>query len=292
MGLHQKALDRLEDVICFINDSNEIIFANKAIEKFGLSKKEAIGKNISSVFPFLMGYTDKIFSNGLKSKKWVLYGKRKLYLVIQSQMLDKNVAMLVIKNETKFKDKEEKLKEVKKMYEKILELASESIYIENEEGEIIFANNAFSRMVGRNTRDIVGRRMEDILESREMKKIGNGKYEMNIHTKNGDSRLLLYSSYPLFEKRNFIGKINIGVDVTEERKREEKLKILSEREKNFRLKTAHYFFNPLAIAKGYMGLMAEELNEDEREKVLKAINAISRVENVIKNFVTRGEIAE
>ena len=41
-----------------------------------------------------------------------------------------------------------------------------------------------------------------------------------------------------------------------------------------------------------MGLMAEELDEKEREKVLKAINAISRVENVIKNFVTRGEIAE
>ena len=41
-----------------------------------------------------------------------------------------------------------------------------------------------------------------------------------------------------------------------------------------------------------MGLMAEEMGENEREKVLKAIHAIDRVENVIKNFVTRGEIAE
>ena len=291
MGLHQKALDRSNELICFVDQNAKIIFANKAVERFGVSRRDAIGKEVISIFPFLEKDIQKIFSREIKNNKWISYKGEKYYMSIESSILEKNVAMLVIRDMTQFKTNEKKLKEIKKLYEKILEIAHEGIYIENEDGEIVFANNAFSRMVGYSVDELVGRRTEDILRSNETKKVGNGKYEMKIYTKDGYSKILLASSHS-FKDRDFIGRINLSLDITDKKKREEKLKILTEKERNFRLKTAHYFFNPLAIAKGYMGLMAEEMEGGEREKVLKAIHAISRVENVIKNFVTRGEIAE
>lgn len=71
----------------------------------------------------------------------------------------------------------------------------------------------------------------------------------------------------------------------------EKVEKALEREKEFKLRTAHYFFNPICIAKGFLELALEE-EEDGREKILKAINAINRVEKVVKNVTQRGEIVE
>ena len=63
-----------------------------------------------------------------------------------------------------------------------------------------------------------------------------------------------------------------------------------EQEREFKMRTAHYFFNPIAIAKGYLELAIE--GKDGKEKILKAIEAINRVEKVIKNVTQKGEIHE
>ena len=283
--MHEKAMDNLDDVICFIKDK-KIIFANKSIKKFGIEKEEAKGMEIFSLLPFLNKN-----GNIYNGKKWVSLNGRRYYIKIFSAPLEKNVSMIVIKDLTDFKDVENRLKEFKKMYEKIFDIAQEGIYIENEEGEIVFANNAFSQMIGYGREEIIGKRIGDFLEKEKKRRIGKGKYEIKAYTKNGYPKILI-SSYEKISSQIFTGGINFIIDATEIKRKEERLKILAERERNFRLKTAHYFFNPLAIAKGYMGLMTEELGESEKEKVLKAIHAIDRVENVIKNFVTRGEIAE
>lgn len=62
-----------------------------------------------------------------------------------------------------------------------------------------------------------------------------------------------------------------------------------EQERRFKLKTAHHFFNPLCIAKGYLELALEDA---EKNKIEKALQALERVENVIKNVTKRGEIHE
>ncbi|HHF55943.1 MAG TPA: PAS domain S-box protein, partial [Thermoplasmatales archaeon] len=71
---------------------------------------------------------------------------------------------------------------------------------------------------------------------------------------------------------------------------EERMREMLERERRFKLDTSHYFFNPIAIAKGYLQLALED--DDGKEKILKAIEAIERVEKVVKNITTKGEIRE
>ncbi|RLF43604.1 MAG: hypothetical protein DRN29_09865, partial [Thermoplasmata archaeon] len=70
---------------------------------------------------------------------------------------------------------------------------------------------------------------------------------------------------------------------------ERKIRELLKKEREFKLRTAHYFLNPLCIAKGYLQLALENL---EKNKVEKALIAIDRVERVIKNIITIGEIKE
>jgi len=88
-----------------------------------------------------------------------------------------------------------------------------------------------------------------------------------------------------------IGRLSMAINNMLEaiEKSEEKIKELLEKERNFRLRTAHYFLNPLCIAKGYLQLLMEDSKDSRIEKVLKAVE---RVENVVKNIISKGEIKE
>ena len=63
-----------------------------------------------------------------------------------------------------------------------------------------------------------------------------------------------------------------------------------EKEREFKLRAAHYFFNPICIAKGFLELAKEE--KDGKNKIDKAIKAIERIEKVVENITQKGEIKE
>ena len=120
-------------------------------------------------------------------------------------------------------------------------------------------------------------------------------YTLPLITKNkvyGILQVLNTSSNPLTEdKRKLLKSIaeEIAAGIAKIKAEEETRRAL-EQEREFKLRAAHYFFNPIAIAKGYLELILEE--EGENEKILKAIEAINRVEKVVKNVTQRGEIVE
>ncbi|KAA0000375.1 MAG: hypothetical protein DRN21_00880 [Thermoplasmata archaeon] len=84
-------------------------------------------------------------------------------------------------------------------------------------------------------------------------------------------------------------RFEMAIDITDKVKAEEEMKRALDEERQFKLETSHYFFNPICIAKGYLELAKEEGDID---KINKALDAINRVEKVVKNIVTKGEIKE
>lgn len=89
------------------------------------------------------------------------------------------------------------------------------------------------------------------------------------------------------EIANLARRINDMLESLE--KSEQKIKDALNKEKEFKRKTAHYFFNPICIAKGFLKIAKEE---GDLKYIEKAINAVDRIEKVIKNIVTKGEISE
>ncbi|RLF47557.1 MAG: hypothetical protein DRN10_03730, partial [Thermoplasmata archaeon] len=82
------------------------------------------------------------------------------------------------------------------------------------------------------------------------------------------------------------------IDITARKKAEEEMKRVLEEERRFKMDTAHYFFNPITIAKGYLHLAMEEAPDECKKKIESAYHAITRVEKVVKNVTQRGEIRE
>ncbi|OYT62145.1 hypothetical protein B6U81_01430, partial [Thermoplasmatales archaeon ex4484_30] len=101
------------------------------------------------------------------------------------------------------------------------------------------------------------------------------------------------SKNPLAEKKRLLKSIaeEIAAGMAKIKAEEEMMRAL-EQERKFKLEAAHYFFNPIAIAKGYLDLAMEELPEEKRKKLKSAKYAIGRVEKVVKNVTQRGEIHE
>ena len=70
---------------------------------------------------------------------------------------------------------------------------------------------------------------------------------------------------------------------------EEKNRALEE-EREFELMTAHYFFNPICIAEGFLDLAMKNASEEVNEKLELVRIAVQRIKKVVKNVVEKGEI--
>ena len=95
------------------------------------------------------------------------------------------------------------------------------------------------------------------------------------------------------------GIFGIYRDITEQKNAEKEkettlkeMQAVLEKEQLFKLKTAHHFFNPIAISIGYMDLAMEKLDGAQRKQIQQAYLAIKRIQNVVENIVQHGEIHE
>ncbi|MCD6447528.1 MAG: PAS domain S-box protein [Thermoplasmata archaeon] len=199
---------------------------------------------------------------------------------------------------TKRKRIEEKLKKEREQFISILECIDQPIYVVDiETHEILFANAALRKIFGE---DIVGKICYKALQNRDSpcdfctnEKITGknfGKVYIWEFQNRVNKRWYRCIDRAMIWPDGRIVRMEIAIDITDRVKAEERIRKALEKEREFKLRTAHYFFNPIAIAKGYLSLAIEE--GDGKEKIEKAIHAIERVEKVIKNITRRGEIVE
>jgi len=148
---------------------------------------------------------------------------------------------------------------------------NDGVFIADSEGNIIYAND----------------KAEFIYEMEgEVKKIiRNGSMHFVVDEKE-------ISLYSMMDGK---GKLFFGVI----RDRSEFIRMMKtvaaayEGMKAFKEDVAHYFFNPICIAKGYLQLaMDGEKDIEERNKMEKVKTAIERIEAVVRNIVMNGKITE
>ncbi len=148
----------------------------------------------------------------------------------------------------------------------------EGVFILDRSGEIIFANNKAKEVYK------LKRELRKTLRRNRTK------------LRNGNKEIVLYPIFDENELKFFFGVVR---DMEEIIKIKKVLDVTYERVKAFREDIAHHFFNPIAIAKGYLRLLSDKsMDPDDKEKVEKAMTAIERVEAVIKNIVINGKICE
>ena len=315
--LPEVVLGNLDEVIYVVDKNMRILFINRAIEHLSRGKikaEDAIGKNLYDVFPFLKEkgvdkQYERVFSTGrrLRTEEETDYYGEKIYTVTTKIPIKDGKTQKVItimRDVTALKKTEESLREMAEKYSTIVELAREGICIDDENEKMTFVNDAFARILGyENKEELIGKKLLDFVDDKGKKilneeinsrrKNKSGRYELKIYAKDGKPKDILVSSTPLIVNGKYTGSISVNLDITELKKAENEMKRALEEERKFKADTAHYFFNPLCIAKGYLELaMKDERDAEQREKLKAIINAVERVETVVKNVVMKGEVRE
>ena len=317
--LPEVIIDNLDEIIHVVDKNMRILFINRAIEHLSRGKikaEDVTGKNLYDVFPFLKEkgvdkQYERVFSTGRKlvTEEETDYYGEKIYTIttkipIKNRHGKTQKVITIMRDVTALKKTEESLREIAEKYSTIVELAREGICIDDENEKMTFVNDAFARILGyENKEDLIGKKLIDFVDD-EGKKILNeeinsrrknksGKYELKVYAKDGEEKDILVSATPLIINGKYAGSISVNLDITELKKAENEMKKALEEERKFKADTAHYFFNPLCIAKGYLELaIKDERDAEKREKLKAILNAVERVESVVKNVVMKGEVRE
>ena len=281
-----------QEGISICDEDGNITFVNDAFAKMlGYEKKELLKKKIAA----FIKEKKRIGKNRYEAKFVTKDGKIKT-IIISSTPVYKNGKyegeMSVNLDISERKAAEEKLAESEALFRAITQSSMVGIFIV-QDGKIKFMNPAFLKIIDYGKKEIekmdylgfVYPEDKEKVED-EMKKVEEGSKinigEFRYVTRDGKIKWGNMAIVPI-EYKGKKATLATLMDLTEIRK-------TYEIRRKFIEETSHHFFNPIAIAKGYLEL-AIERNENV-ETLKKVNNAIGRIEKVIWNIVERGEICE
>ena len=190
--------------------------------------------------------------------------------------------------------------------ESLVETAPVGIYVLDEEGTFLWANEAFAATVGRTPADLVGTEYRRLIgsghlppwfpqayndEVRDLLASSNDidTAQMNavpIQTEEGDQRLfdVHFALLPPADGE-FAGTVTALRDVTERKEYQRELERQNERLDKFASVLSHDLRNPLSVAAGRVELARRE-RDDESGHLAVAENALDRMERLVENVLT------
>jgi len=208
---------------------------------------------------------------------------------------------------SKRKQAEAQLKKERDKAQQYLDVAGVMFVALDTSGEVTLANKKACDILGYDEDEIRGRNWFDSFIPERIRAdvkavyrdLLDGdiapveQYENPIMTKDGDERVILWANTVIRDSDgNIVRTLSSGEDITERKQAEEEMERALEKEQVFKLKTAHHFFNPIAISRGYMEMALEDMPDGTAAEIRKAREALMRVQTVVQNIVQRGEIHE
>ncbi|MGC9308054.1 MAG: PAS domain S-box protein, partial [Thermoplasmatota archaeon] len=216
---------------------------------------------------------------------------------------DEPLVMGILRDITARIEMEKALKESEEKFRLLAESSTSAIFIMQDD-VFQYANPAMMEMSGYSRDelremafwDVVHPDHRDMVKERAHRRMAGEKsiperYEVKVLTRDGTEKWAdLTATSIIYQGEPAV--LGTAYDITERKRAYEEMERALEQERIFKLKTAHHFFNPISIAKGYIDLVSDDISEEDRQKIMAARGAIKRVEAVVKNVTQRGEICE
>jgi len=214
--------------------------------------------------------------------------------------------------EERVKERTGELEESERKFRELVELLPETIYETNHEGDIILTNNAGFEKFGYTIDDLGKVSVLDVVESEDRERVQ--EYFRNVKSgnqligaefqalkKDGSTFPIYTNSVPIMKKGEITGIRGIAFDLTSQKIIEEKLKKLSEEQKEliaakdkFFSIIAHDLRNPFTGLLGFANVLYQDGSGFSKEEVLKysghIIKSAENILNLLENFLKWGRL--
>jgi len=304
-----------ETIIIIDNKGNVLNVNSRIYDWLGYEREELIGYNLFN-FPFFANkYKNKNFDlskNTIFSEITSAYeldfitknGKKKTGSVHTVPIKNKNNkisgGLILISDITESKDAREEINKLSQFQDSVIDNANVWLSAMNLMGNVVIWNKAAEAITGYPREEVLGRdSIWDWLKSDEeqykrdittkgVSNIGGEVFSQNFETlikrKDGNIRTVSWNSRNILDNtENPIGSITLGLDITEQKKSEEEIKIqnaelkrLNRIKSDFLNVTSHELRTPMVAIKGYAQLLSDFSLGEITDKQKKAIDVVLR----------------
>ncbi len=231
---HKKAEEKIQNLANIVESSNDAIGTisldgiitswNKGAEQvYGYSAEEVLGKTISIVAPSHLAEETQRLSELIQQGERV-HQYETLRLRKDGKIIDVSINLspvfdvygkltaisFIVRDVTKRKEAEEKLRESEEKYRNIVETANKGILITDNEAIITYVNQKIVDMLRYTLEKVIGRPIWDFISEEykpivklNLEKRGQGiseSYELKLLRKDGSPLWTLLNAKPLFDK--------------------------------------------------------------------------------------------
>lgn len=198
---------------------------------------------------------------------------------------------------------EKALIESEEKFRDFLENANDLIQSVDVNGRFLYVNKKWLETLGYSKGEVKKLKLIDILRKDQIphcmeifKRVCQGESFDNVEAvfvaKDGSEIYVKGNANARFKDGKFVATRGIFRDITKRKRAEEEMRRALEQESRFKKETAHYFFNPICIAEGYLYLAMNRVSPEEKETLEKILHAVQQIEKIVKNVVGIGEIHE
>ncbi len=236
----------------FLKDAKElnIMYWNKASEElFGYSREEVLGKNDYDFLPreqarYSRAKDRQVLAEGKlidipeeptvtphRGKRWI--HTKKVPLLDETDTA--RYLLSICEDITERKRAQEALRESETHYRRIVETASEGVWMFDADSKTTFANSRIAQMLGYTVEEMLGRSLFDFMDedSRmqaqayiERRRQGiHERHDFKFRRKNGSVLWAIVSATPIFDAEGqFVGVLRMITDISDRKKAEEALR--------------------------------------------------------------------
>lgn len=289
------------------NKASLLLFGCKTVEEFSkfhpADLSPLIQPNGLPSMEAALSHINRAFETGVDSFFWV--HKRVDGSIFPADVLltrimlkGKDVLQATVRDVTRQKEAEEKLKEAEEKHRTLLNAANVLVQSVDVEGKYLFVNEEWKKVLGYTEVDLEEITMMDVVRKDHLqycmsvfKKVMNGSSVNDVEAvfvdKDGREVVVRGNACPVFKDGKFVSTVAFFMDITERRKIEEKLKENSQRIELMVEKlrvvgslTRHDVRNKLSAITGYAYLLKKK-HADEAD----IIEGLSKMEESVKETI-------
>ncbi|MDD4237447.1 MAG: PAS domain S-box protein [Desulfotomaculaceae bacterium] len=201
---------------------------------------------------------------------------------------------------TKRKEAEEALRESETRYRRIVETATEGIWVIDGAGRTTFANKKMAEMLACTDEELIGKSLHDFIDDEWIAEADNNikcyqqgilaQHEFKFRRKDGKELWVILSANPLFELNGkYSGLLAMVTDITEykqiekEMSRLDRLDLIGEMAAGI----GHEIRNPMTAVRGFLQLFKEKNEFAKHEEYFNLmISELDRANSIITEFLS------
>ena len=309
---YQQIISNILDVIMELDLNWQVTYVSpRVFDVFGYQPDELVGSDgLKLIHPEDLQTIMETMKDTMRTEKILSVDYRVLhkaghyiYVSVKGGIIrdgDNTKILAVLRDVTKQKEAEKKIRESEEKYKLITEHGNDLISVLNQKFETEYRNNpVHQKLLGYTSEELNNKNLLEFVHPEDKRrtlkiiragfKVGEGEGELRFRKKNGDYIWIETRGRTFIDKDGENKALLISRDITNRKQVEQELKDLTDLKSEFLRRASHELKTPLISIKGFtyliLKLHREKLDVDIISMLEEIDNGCIRLENIIKDII-------